>query len=190
MRGMSMGRVVLGVGLALVVAMGAGSCIVADPAPTLPVVPTEPPNIELGSVVPVPGIITEWPDLSTGFEIPVYVTDSSQTLQWLAYLDYDPVFPSPTVPPVQVPSADGNAVRVVHAVIGEPIGSGCHTVEVVIASAFEFATPASPGGAVVTWTYVPSGDPGQCAPYLYDAGPPDGGADAAKRDGAASRRVR
>ena len=171
-------------GLALVVAMGMGSCILADPAPTLPVVATDPPNIELLSVVPAPGIITEWPDLSTGFEIPVSVTDSTQNLYWLAYVDYDPDVPSPTVPAVQVPAADGNAVRVVHATVPQPLGFGCHTVEVVIAYTFNGYTPTSAGASVATWTFVPSGDLGQCGSYLYDAGLPDSGPDAAKRDGA------
>jgi hypothetical protein len=158
----------LGTGL---VGVAIGACVLADPPATLPVVAESPPAI-LAGVTPPPGFLATWPDR---FYIPVSVLDPAQPLKWLAYEDYNPFTSGGTAlpldkAPVTVSSeGDGGVRTIVIAVLGPPTGPGCHTIEVVVASAFDdFVATDPPGGVVVGWTYTRSGSPGDCMPF--DAG--------------------
>jgi hypothetical protein len=132
--------------------------------------------------VPREGPIATWPDTIDGFLIPVYVGDPSQEVSWLAYIDPNPdlMASPPVTAPMLTPAQDGGWVRLIRAVLTEPIEPGCHTIVIVVAYAFtfsstgsfsstEFPTPVSPpGGSVITWTFNNSGNPLSCG--SYDAG--------------------
>lgn len=174
------------------VTIAVSACVLADPPATLPIVAEGPPSIEADVVPSTLNVLTQWPT-SGGFVIPVYLIDPTKTIQWLAYTDYSAV-PMASLPTAAVKSVgpnDGAAVRVVHAVVTEPVGPGCHTVEVIIAYSFTGFTP-DPPSAIVSWFFAPSGDPDDCSPYeagaLADATFPgtasEAGVDVTVQDGA------
>jgi hypothetical protein len=150
------------------------SCVLADPPPTLPPVPNEPPNLGLATASPQQGPISTWPDTVDGFLVPVYVGDPSQTVEWIAYIDPNPYL-SLDIPispkPALVPAEDGGWVRLIRAVLPEPLEPGCHTIVVVVAYAFNQGTDTPvypPGGSLISWTFNNSSDPLSCG--SYDAG--------------------
>lgn len=170
---------------AAVVAIDA--CVLADPAPTLPLV-AQGPIVILNSVTPPQGILTEWP---TRFVVPLYVEDPSKSVQWLAFEDYttdvtDPLFS----PPVTVNPQDGGVQFISASSIPRPGGPGCHTLEVVIAYSFSVFAPTDPStAAIAKWFYESPDSPGGCAAYdagdLTDATFPDAALpDATLADGA------
>jgi hypothetical protein len=168
---------------AMAAAFGApvASCVLADPPPTLPPVPNEPPDLGLAAAVPQQGPIATWPDTVDGFLVPVYVGDPSQSVEWVAYLDPNPyvgvdipISSNKNGTPAPLLAADGGWVRLIRAVLPEPVDPGCHTILIVVAYAFnpgpgEKLTPVSPpGGSTISWTFNNSGDPLSCG--SYDAG--------------------
>jgi len=168
--------------------MALGGCVLADPAPTLPLVSELPLSIDTTSAYPPvanPAVFVTWPD---HFMIPVYETDPSQPLQWIAYEDYSPLSLVPAHQPVHVDpqpfpaDLDGGLVRTVVFSLLQPLGPGCHNVEIVVANSFSPGyTPDGPGGgAAVSWTFTNGGNLTDCttydAGYLVDASFPDAAA--------------
>ncbi len=165
------------------------ACVLLDPPATLPIVQESPPYI-LSGVEPPEGVLVRWP---TEFVIPIYVLDSAQSVQWLAFEDYNPLATGPSGEPVfdkpyPVPPGDGGVELARITSLPAPTGPGCHTVAIVIADGFAGWTPVASSGAIVQWLYVPSGNPGECA--AYDAGwlvdatfPSDAKSDANSSDG-------
>jgi hypothetical protein len=160
-------------------ALGApvASCVLADPPATLPPVPNEPPDLGLAMASPQQGPISTWPDTVDGFVIPVYVGDPSQTIEWIAYVDPNPdlsvdtPISSKNGAPVPVLAQDGGWVRLIRAVLPEPLEPGCHTIVIVVAYAFSQGTPIPvfpPGPSMISWTFNNSADPFSCG--SYDAG--------------------
>jgi len=164
-----------------------GACVLIDPPNTLPIVNDPAPAILTSSVEPPEGVLVKWPE---EFYIPVSVLDPAQSVQWEAFEDYTSLLTISGDLPVPgnglVEPGDGGVQYVRITDLATPLGPGCHRVAVVIAYGFSGptqATPVSPGGAMVQWLYVPSGNPGECAGYdagwLVDASfPPDVESDA------------
>ena len=154
-------------------------CVLADPAPTLPLVPDEPPVILVDSAIPSSQSFSVWPKT---FVVPVSLVDPSKPLLWNAYEDYSFVNTVPTSSG-SILAGDGAAVRTIYIpTLPEPLGPGCHTVEVIVAYGFGGpvgATPVAPGGAIVRWTFNRSAGLGDCtaidAGYLEDGSFPDAG---------------
>jgi hypothetical protein len=163
---------------ALALALGAlavpvAACVLADPPASLPVTPIEAPQIEHELVVPpATDILRAWPP---EFIVPVHA-DTSASVPWRAFLDYDPLSPSTAsqngiLDPAE---ADDAGLRVLRAHIPPPADLGaCHTLEVLVALSFDGHAVTGVGGDSATWFYSPSGSLDGCS--VYDAGPPDGG---------------
>jgi hypothetical protein len=172
------GRVLVSAAIVAACGTTVAACVLADPPPTLPVVPEGRPAIITDSVTPPVGVITSWP---TAFFVPVTVLDPTQSLQWYAFEDFTsqsqwgtPSGYGPTYP------ADGSTLFTVTARnVQVPVGPGCHRVAIVVAYAFgQGYVPEAPGGDLAEWLYAPSGDRGDCAGYdagkLADGAFPDG----------------
>jgi hypothetical protein len=168
--------------LASLLALGASSgavagCVLLDPPDTLPMVSDQPPSIVNTSVNPPAGVLAIWPDT---FYVPVNVYDPAQSLYWVAYID-NAITQHPGEQTPEVPAVDGGVLRKITVrSLSQPIGPGCHTVEIVVASGFGGSfLPAAPGGDSVQWLYTGSGNPGDCTPYdagwLVDGTFPDSG---------------
>jgi hypothetical protein len=162
------------------------ACVIADPAPEVPVPPPHRPTILHGSVVPPDtAILSQFP---LSFEVPVELVDPSQAFEYNVFVDdvfkfHGSVEPDPTLTDA--------GIRVIPVTLSPPDPAFCHVIEFIVALHFEGADPHSPdstGGDSVAWFYNPSGNPGGCP--LYDAGgldgafPPDGAADAGPSDAA------
>jgi hypothetical protein len=160
-------------------------CVLADPAPTLPLVSELPLSIDTTSAYPPvanPAVFATWPD---HFMISVYETDPSQPLQWIAYEDYSPLSFVPSNQPVYrnpqlfPADLDGGLVRTVVFPLQQPTGPGCHNVEIVVANSFSpgYTPDGVGGGASVSWTFTNGGNLTDCATYdagyLVDASFPD-----------------
>jgi len=159
------------VGVAAVLVPLLAGCVLADPAPTLPLVqPTAPIVVSRAPAAQV--IVGPWPKQ---FIIYVTVSDPSEALEWLAFVDFIPGVTTASSNPEGIPgpvpaSPDGGTIGIVVTGISPPLlGSGCHTFEVVIAPGFSGITPVNQSQAVSqTWVYTESGNPGACGGY--DAG--------------------
>jgi hypothetical protein len=172
-----------------------GACILADPAPTLTSFPTGPPTI-LAGATPSGPLISVWPD---EFVLPIEVVNPSENLQWIGL-----VYPGSTPPPNLQIDPDGRPVAfsigpdagnvaLLSAHLNRPPATtGCFTVQVIVAYAFNATQPVplsvgdaggiTSGGAVATWLFAADGNLEGCAAYdagsladgtFPDASPPD-----------------
>ena len=145
------------------------ACVLVDPAPSLPVVATEPPAILDGFVTPPEGpVLTAWP---SEFVLPVQVLDPSKALVWEAFEDYESLDPhlAPVAASMNGQLGDGGAVvTLVIPQIPQPIGPGCHSLKIVVAYEFLDNAPSLAGSDVAAWTYAGNAGAGQC--LGYDAG--------------------
>jgi hypothetical protein len=180
---------------ALVVVVGAASCLLADPPPGLPNVPSEVPSIVTTSVVPPAGqIFTNWPEGGLTLIVPVQVLNPLIQYQFLLMRDYMTPASSPQgvsfSGPFGPPDPDAGGLEFVPVpTIEKPVDPNCHTYSLFVGLNLSlvpeqspgqgFTVRASSGDDVVTWTYSPSGGVGPCA--AYDAA---GLADAAATDAA------
>ena len=162
------------------------SCIIADPPPDPPTLPTEPPRICSGVVPdPMAGPLTQWPNQ---FVVPVL---SSTTFVYGMYVDYDlDVRASRTPVPVSkgpgFANPDGGCQQVPLDDVPAPAGSGCHVVTFFAQSdplgggPTNFAEPGvvlqAPTQTAVYWFYDADGQ-GACSTidasaYVDGAFPP------------------
>jgi hypothetical protein len=156
------------------------ACELADPPASVPPTPLAPPEIDHELVVPpVTAILAAWPE---EFDVPILVLDPSVTVEWEAFVDYDPLSGGqPYVPLGEVgpgQDVDDAGERVLVAHIPPPADlTSCHTLEILVALGFdENHTPNSVGGDSVTWFYSPTGSLDGCP--IFEAGAPDAGEDA------------
>jgi hypothetical protein len=159
------------------------ACVLADPPASVPPTPLAPPEIDHELVVPpVTSILAAWPG---EFDVPILVLDPSVTVEWEAFVDYDPLGNTnvlPYVPPGEVgpgQDVDDAGERMLIANIPPPADlTACHTLEIIVALGFaEPHTPNSVGGDSVTWFYSPTGSPDGCPIFDFEAGVPDAGED-------------
>jgi hypothetical protein len=172
-------------GSALAVCAGGlgAACVIADPAPEVPVPPLHRPTILHGSVVPPDTqILSEWPT-ATGFVVPVDLVDPSQPFQYAVFVDDLLRFNGSISPD---PTLTDAGIRVVQVNLDPPTSPpDCHRIEFIVARAFnggDLHTPDSVGGDTVVWFYNPNGDPAGCptsdAGGLDGAFPPEAGPEA------------
>ncbi len=164
------------------------SCVIADPPTDLPTLPLMRPTILRGSVVPsVSAVLGRWPDK---FIVPVELVDPRVTINYAAFVDFNPALPTVGIDGPVLSSAfelgtTQGRVRTLEVLITEPSLDRCHVVEVVVANRLEpinaltAHTPPEEGGDSVLWYYNPSGDLAGC-PVLDAgiAGPSDAAAEA------------
>jgi hypothetical protein len=158
------------------------ACVLADPPASVPATPVVAPEIDHELVVPpVTSILTAWP-AEGEFDVPILVLDPSVTVEWEAFVDYDPLSGGqPYVAPGEVgpgQDVDDAGERLLVARIPPPADlTSCHTLEILVALGFaENHTPNSVGGDSVTWFYSPTGSLDGCP--IFEAGVPDAGEDA------------
>ncbi len=158
------------------------ACVLADPPASVPATPLVPPEIDHELVVPpVTSILMAWP-VEGEFDVPILVLDPSSTIEWRAFIDYDPIAGSSFVAQGEIgpgQAADDAGERLLTAHIAPPADlNACHTLEILVAFGFdENHTPDSVGGDSVTWFYSPTGSLEGCP--IFEAGAPDSGDDAA-----------
>jgi hypothetical protein len=159
------------------------ACVLADPPASVPPTPLAPPEIDHELVVPpVTSILAAWPG---EFDVPILVLDPSVTVEWEAFLDYDPLgnhggqlpyVPLGEVGPGQDVDDAGERMLVAN-IPAPPDLTTCHTLEIIVAFGFENHAPNSVGGDSVTWFYSPTGSLDGCPIFDFEAGAPDAGED-------------
>ncbi|HEY1958099.1 MAG TPA: hypothetical protein VGH28_20905 [Polyangiaceae bacterium] len=169
------------------VAAGASAiaaCILADPPPLQPIPQPTAPQILTASVSPpLDRKITSAPSQSLTFSVPV-LANPNQPLQFRVFIDVDPnADPLAGVGLALAGTQDGGVlatgpdastvtlVPVDFTLTSQLDYSSCHTITLVVATAFQELLPGTPvnppGGDQATWYYEPIGD---CS--YFDAAPP------------------
>ncbi len=163
------------------------ACLLADPGPTLPQPQNLPPFIESLNVQPQPEqVVTIVPSAPLTFTVPIVQVDPTKTYTWRVWVDYDPNASSDFENTGTGTGAEQAASFQIDSAVFS--GEGCHTIQFIVAYAFESDnhdpsghTPVSPpGGSGVSWFYSPGGDLAGCPEYSseVDASFPDSGTDA------------
>ncbi len=169
---------------ALVAAVAASSCVIAESPSDLPVLPDFRPTILHGSTVPSSSaVLGAFPDK---FVVPVELVDPTVPFDYRSYIDYNPITGEGNVQEASgtsLPSGVRARVRILEVGMTPPADlDRCHVIEVLVALRFRDTigqsshTPVEPGGDSVTWIYSPTGDLRGCP--VLDAGlppPVDGG---------------
>jgi hypothetical protein len=170
------------------IARGLVSCIIADPPPEPPELPTEAPSICVGTQPPSPGVaLTQWP---LDFVVPVL---SSTPFVYAVYVDYSyPKNTTPLTAGTGFGNPDGGCQLVEMHGLTAPPGGACHVVSFYAAAnplnsgVEQFSVPGIVLGAdtqaVVTWYYQENGQ-GACS--SFDAGAYSDGAFPPMMDGIA-----
>jgi hypothetical protein len=170
-------------GAALVVALCAACVLVEPPGELPPLIEQRPLILHQFVVPPTTQILESWP--VGGFFVPIQVPDPTATVQFHAFVDYDPI--APTTPQTGLLSPDANqdgGIRDLDLIVDVPNDlTACHTIELLVANSFvENHTPDAVGGDSATWFYAPGGSLARCPVFdagLIDAGVGEGGVDGA-----------
>jgi hypothetical protein len=162
----------------LAATIGVAACVLADPPAQIPVPPIQRPEIERELCSPgVTQILETWP---TEFDVPIQAFDTTSSIQWQAFLDYDVTQSHPIARgQLDADPAQDAGVRLLNARLpAPPMLQDCHIVEILVARSFpDIHTPDTYGGDSVTWFYSPTGSLDGCP--VYDAGPRDAGTEGA-----------
>jgi hypothetical protein len=166
------GLLALGTAAATACVLALGACIV-EPPPDLPPPPVHRPTILHDAVFPDPAqILNALPP--GGFRVPIVLEDQNESYCYAVLIDFDQ-YNNNTNAAVQdcttaTPASADGGVDTVFFSINTLDPAFCHTIEFIVAAAFNKESPYTPtslGGDLVTWLYNPSG--GESCP-LYDAG--------------------
>jgi hypothetical protein len=152
--------------------LATGACLVAPP-PDLPQPPAHRPTILHDAVFPNPQqVLNELP--LDGFHVPIVLEDQNESYCYAVLIDFDP-YNNNTNAAVQecttaTPANSDGGIADVDFLLNPLDPSFCHTIEFIVAAAFNKESPYTPtsiNGDLVTWLYNPSG--GESCPQ-YDAG--------------------
>lgn len=170
-----------------------GACVIAEPPTDVPTAPSVRPTIDRASVVPPSSaVLTSWPDR---FYVPVRLSDPRETFFVAYFVDFDASGGGNFSVEVSTPVTGNNgSVRTLTVLINQPVGPGCHVVEVFVARQLAdqtlndsrgVHTPADPlnDGDSIVWYFNPDGDSAGCPTVDPNLLLPEGGAEAGAEGG-------
>jgi hypothetical protein len=180
------------------IVLGGSACLLIEAPADVPALPAFRPFIRHAEVVPAASrVLTAFPER---FLVPVDLVDPTVTIQWRAYIDFEPVRGEGLVArgtSGREQNLPAGAGRLLSIAVPTPLDlDRCHTVSILVANRFvgnitgvTAHLPEPPGGDSISWLVNPSGDPQGCPQVVIDV-PLDAGTDAdASMDAAPSARV-